>query len=158
MRGKKRSQSDRIHALGIAVVEGVPAASQATGIPERTIRQWQDTPEFAELRQRTKEQVADEWWAIVQKGFRRVAALLDGTDDIQKAATATAIVTDKMLLIRGEATSRTESKDLTHDLDDHEAEIFGEVVRAELARRKNEHAAEPTVAGAEETGAETTAG
>jgi hypothetical protein len=138
------------------VVDGAHAASVKTGIPENTIRTWMESPEFGELRDRTKEQVAGEWWAIVQKGFRRVAKLLDTTDDAQKAATATAIIFDKLALTRGEATSRTETKDIT--LDDHEAEVLGQVIRAELARRADEHAVESAVESAASTGAETPAG
>lgn len=158
MRGRKRPTSDRTAALGIAVLDGPAAAARQTGIPENTIRSWMDSPEFVELRERTKEQVADEWWAIVQKGFRRVEKLLDSTDDAQKAATATAIIFDKLALTRGEATSRTETKDITRELDDHESELLGEVVRAELARRADEHAAELAVESAAEVGAEATAG
>lgn len=113
MKGKKRPLSERTRAVGIALVDGVPAAAEMTGIPERTIRQWQESDEFADLRRRTREEVAEEWWAIVQMGFRRVAHLLTGTDDLQKAAVASAIIADKMLLIRGEATSRYESVSLT---------------------------------------------
>ena len=116
MRGSKYRDADRVRALGIAVVEGPRAASEATGIPERTIYAWQESEEFAELRKRTKEQVAEEWWAIVQRGFRRTADLLDGATDAQKVAVATAIIADKMLLIRGEATGRIESVNLSDDL------------------------------------------
>ena len=37
MRGKKRPPLERAHAVGIALVDGVPAASKATGIPQSTI-------------------------------------------------------------------------------------------------------------------------
>ena len=130
MRGKKRPTSERIRALGIAVVDGPQAASLQTGIPRPTIIGWMDTAEFDELRRRTKEQVADEWWAIVQRGFRKTAELLEGTTDSQRAATATAIIADKMLLIRGEATGRIESVNLTDDISaDTKREL-----RARLAR------------------------
>lgn len=106
--------------MGIALVEGVPAASASTGIPERTIYVWQESEEFAELRARTKDQVADEWWAGIQKGFRAVIAGFDGDDPLQQKATAAAILFDKLALMRGEATSRSESRDLTKVYDDHE--------------------------------------
>ena len=136
MRGKRRPDSDRARALGIAVVEGVPVASEQTGIPERTIRLWQESAEYAELRQRTKEQAVEEWWAIVQRGFRKTAELLEGTTDSQRAATATAIIADKMLLIRGDATSRTETRSLSDVLDDHERAILSSVIDRELADRE----------------------
>ncbi len=121
MRGQKRPLSERAQAVGIAVATGnVSEAARQTGIAESTIRQWVDLPEFAELRERTKDQVAAEWWAMVQKAFRRSAELLDATEDPVKAATAGAIIFDKMALSTGEATARTESRSLTHDYDDNE--------------------------------------
>lgn len=136
MRGKKRPDADRARALGIAVVAGVPAAAEATGIPQSTIYVWQESDEFVELRKRTKEQVVEEWWAIVQRGFRKTAELLDGTTDAQRAATATAIIADKMLLIRGDATSRTETRSLSDVLDDHERATLKSIVIGELADRE----------------------
>jgi hypothetical protein len=120
MRGKKRPLDERAHAVGIAVVAGGAEASRQTGIPEQTINQWMHTPEFGELRERTKEAVAAEWYGGVQLAFRRAIALLDTTDDAVKAATAGAIMFDKLALTRGEATSRSESRDLTKVSDDHE--------------------------------------
>ena len=137
MRGKKRPSSERARAVGIALVDGATAASEATGIPRPTIIGWRDSPEFDELRQRTKEAVADEWWAIVQQGFRRVATLLVDTNDLQKAAVATAIVADKMLLIRGEATTRAEVSNF-NGRSDHETAAI-----SELLRRAVEESGEP---------------
>jgi hypothetical protein len=75
-----------------------------------------DTPEFAELRDRTKDVVAAEWWGFVQKAFRRTATLLDQTEDPVKSATAGAIIFDKMALSTGDATSRTESRNISDDI------------------------------------------
>lgn len=121
MRGQKRPPGDRAKALGITLATGnASEASRQTGIPTSTILDWVQSEEFGKLRERTREQVAEEWWGIAQQGFRRVSALIDSTTDIAKVATATAIITDKMLVIRGEATSRYESRDLTGAFDDHE--------------------------------------
>lgn len=117
MRGKKRPQTERVAAVSLALVEGSAEASRKTGVPERTIQEWANRPEFAELRARTKEQVAEEWWAGVQLAFRRSLELLATTDDAVKAATAGAIIFDKLALSRGEVTSRTENRTWTDGLD-----------------------------------------
>jgi hypothetical protein len=116
MRGQKRPTADRTRALGIAVVDGAAAASQQTGIPENTIRTWMETPEFVVLRERTKEAVTGEWWGFVQEAFRRSVRLLDETEDPVKAATTGAIIFDKMALASGDATSRTESRNISDDI------------------------------------------
>lgn len=117
MRGKKRPLSERTAALAVVAVEGIPAASERTGIPQTTIREWLDDPEFVELRQRTKELATEEWWGIVQDAFRRSRELLKQTDDPVKAATAGAIVFDKMALASGDVTARTDVRAWTDGLD-----------------------------------------
>lgn len=119
MRGKKRPTSERARAVGIALVDGASAASEATGLPRQTIQGWMETPEFGELRQRTKDQVVGEWFAGVQLAFRRSITLLDKTDDPVKAATAGAIMFDKLALTRGDATTRSE---VTHFRDYNDEE------------------------------------
>ena len=158
MRGKKRPTSERARAVGIALVDGVSTAAAATGIPERTIRQWQDTEEFAELRQRTKDQVADEWWAGVQRGFRIVITGFDGPEPLQQKATAAAILFDKLALMRGEATSRSEVRPLAEEYNDHELATLNTVLRDELARRTDQRATETAVGVPAATGADTPGG
>ena len=141
--------------MGVALVDGPAAAARATGIPENTIREWVGRPEFAELRERTKQAVADEWWAGVQHGFRRVIEAFDQEADVQKKATAAAILFDKVAMLRGEATSRSEARDITNQFNDHENDTLSELLRAELARRSDENAAASAVEVAEQTGAAT---
>ena len=139
MRGKRTPDKLRAKAVGLALVAGVPDAAKAMGVSERNIRRWKQDPEMAELVQRTKEAVTEEWWGVIQKGVRRVADLLDAAEDVQKVATATAIVTDKMLLIRGEATSRTEST-LLQGRSDHEQRLLADIINRELEGRADAHA------------------
>ena len=119
-RGKKIPSDQRARAVGIAAVAGFAEASRQTGISESAVRAWYEKPEYAELRDRTKEIATSEWWAGVQLAFRRSVELLDRTDDPVKAATAGAIMFDKMALSRGDVTSRTENRTWTDDLNDTE--------------------------------------
>jgi hypothetical protein len=132
MRGKKRPLTERAQAVGIATITGIAEASRQTGIPENTIRDWFTSEEFAELRVRTKDQVAEEWWAGVQRGFRAVIKAFDGNDSIQQKATAAAILTDKLAMLRGEATVRTEHRALD-DINDHEQRALSQAIDAFLA-------------------------
>lgn len=144
MRGKKRPTDERARAVGIAVVAGGAEASRQTGVPERTIQEWMNRPEFAELRARSKDEVATEWWAGIQTIARSIFRDIESAS-VRDRAVALGIVAEKMLLIRGEATTRSESRDLTDDLDDHEAAVLGELVREELARRAHPDPAAPVV-------------
>ena len=117
MRGKKIPSDQRARAVGIAAIAGFAEASRQTGISESAVRAWYEKPEYAELRDRTKEIATTEWWAGVQLAFRRSVELLDRTDDPVKAATAGAIMFDKMALSRGEVTSRSENRTWNDGLD-----------------------------------------
>src|SRR5205085_12458980 len=99
---------------------------------------------------RKKDEVAEEWWAGVQTAARSIIKDID-TAPLRDRAVAFGILVEKMMLVRGDATTRTESRSLADDLPDHESEVLGEVVRAELARRKDQDAAEPAVEGAAQT-------
>ena len=103
-----------------ATLSSTEAASDATGIPESTIRYWLDKPEFAELRAKTREGVADEFWSTIQLGVHRLAELIPRTEDLQKVATAVGILYDKHALLTGSATSRTEARDITGTITDAE--------------------------------------
>ena len=113
-------------------MDGPAAAARATGIPENTIREWVGRPEFVELRERTKDAVAEEWWAGVQHGFRRVIEAFDEEADVQKKATAAAILFDKIALLRGDVTSRSEVSTF-HGYNDHEKRAIADLLRKALA-------------------------
>jgi transposase-like protein len=132
MRGRKRPMAERARAVGVALLDGASEASRKTGLPESTIRQWMGRPEFAELRERTKEAVAEEWWAGVQHGFRRVIEAFDEEADVQKKATAAAILFDKIALMRGDVTSRSEVSTF-HGYNDHEKRAIADLLREALA-------------------------
>lgn len=147
MRGKKRPLDERANAVGIALIAGAEEASRQTGIPSRTILRWESSPEMAELGERNKETVAVEWWAGVQAYQRSIMRDVDSANLRDKVG-AFAIMFEKLSLLRGDATARTETRSLVDDFDDHEAETLGELVRAELERRSIEETAEPAVEGA----------
>lgn len=158
-RGKPTDKRVRAKAVSLALVTGAAEASRQTGIPERSIRVWMDNPEFAELRTKTREELSEGFKALAHLSMTRLLEQVRaGLVEPRDLTILLGVATDKHLLLTGEATTRTESKDITHDLDDHEAEVFGEVVRAELARRADKHLAESAVESATQAGAEATAG
>ena len=124
--------ADKARAVGIAVVDGPTVASRATGIPRPTIIGWMNDPVFDELRQRKQEVVEEEWDVGVQLAFRRTIELLQHTDDPVKAATAGAIMYDKLALRRGNATSRSEVSTF-HGYNDHEKRAIADLLREALA-------------------------
>lgn len=84
---------------------------------------------MAQLRTEKREDVAQDVWTAFQVGVRRVLELIPQTDDLQKVATATGIIYDKYALIAGQATSRSEHRELVEGMDDHERELLGGILR-----------------------------
>ena len=129
MRGKRTPNTTRAEAVGLALVQGVPAASKALGIPQRTIRDWKDDPEFAELRLSAREEVGEAMWVSIQVGIGEVYKGLTSPDEPLKAKADTlAMLIEKRALLMGEATSRTEA--------------IGSALPPEVQRELRERAAE----------------
>jgi hypothetical protein len=126
---RRYTAKEKAEAVGLAVMSSAEAAADSTGIPRRTIGYWLEKPEFAELRLKTRDGVADEFWTAIQIGLHRIAELIPQSDDLQKVSVATGILYDKHALLTGGATGRTESRDLTGTLGD--ADLIGAVREAE---------------------------
>ncbi len=133
MRGQKRDAKTRAKAVGIAVVEGQAEAARQTGLPVSTIHEWFHSEEFAGLRARSREEVAAEFWAVIQDGLKHVHAGLNGDEPLRDKAQAVGILYDRYALLSGQATSRTETRDLTASLNDHEKQRLRDLIEGALA-------------------------
>lgn len=120
MGATRHSRRQKAAAVGAAEVDGVRATARRLGLPPSTLESWRKRGEFAQLRIEKREEVAADLWAVFQKGVRRIEELLPQTDDMAKVAVATGILYDKVALMSGQATARTETRDVTDALDDHE--------------------------------------
>jgi hypothetical protein len=125
---RQYTKRQRAEVVGNAEAIGIRPAARKAHVPESTVRRWRESPELAQMRAEKREVVAADVWAAFQMGVRRVMELLPITDDLQKVATAAGIIYDKYALISGGATSRSESRDLPMDFDDHEAKLMRDVL------------------------------
>jgi len=115
---RRYTKRQKLRVVGMAVVEGTTAAAEHAGVPESTLRYWMDRPEFAALRDKTRDQVADEMWATIQVGIKAVAEGLSSDAPLRDKATAVGILYDKFALLTGAATSRMEARDISGTLSD----------------------------------------
>ena len=118
---RRYTKAEKVTAILAAEASSVMAAAQETGIPRTTIIEWLDRPEFVILRHNAREAMAEEAGVVARLAWQKLGLAiangeLEGRDLIFAAGTAT----DKTQLLRGEATSRTETKALTDDLNDTE--------------------------------------
>lgn len=132
---RRYTKRQKAEAVGLSVVEGTRPAAERLGIPVSTIHSWRESEEFAQLRTRKKDEVAAEVWATFQMGVRRIAELIPETEDMTKVATATGIIYDKFALMSGQATDRTETRELVAGFDDGEKEALQQWLH-ELAKER----------------------
>jgi len=109
----------RAKAVGIAVVDGVTAAERQTGIPKETIQYWTQKPEFAHLRTTARETVLEQLWVGLQIGIEVLTAGLKSNAPLNHKADAVRTLAERYALLNGEATMRSENREL-HDRPDHE--------------------------------------
>jgi hypothetical protein len=117
---RRYSEAKKAEVVGLATIEGQRGASQITGIPLTTIHGWYNAPRFEQLRTAKREEFEEALWVGVQVGLKAVVDAFDGEADLGRKSVAFGILYDKLALMRGDATSRTESRSITDDLNDNE--------------------------------------
>lgn len=110
-----------------AVAVNAEAAAEQTGVPRRTIRYWLDAPEFADLRQKTQRDQAEGARVLALEVAGEIRRRLPEFEP-KDLAVLYGILVDKAQLMSGEATTRTETRDLTGDLDDHERKALRDLL------------------------------
>jgi hypothetical protein len=163
-----RTEADRQNAIALAQQKGLAAAARETGIPRPTISRWMaaaglvtnTSPRTAAATAAAIHRRELLRARLDNKLLRMADRLLDrmnsphvefrGSDArkvvyprapaaaVQNYAVSAGILIDKYRLESGEATSRSESRDITGD--DHEREALRDAIKRELARRHAESA------------------
>lgn len=101
----------------MAEINGLEAASRHTGIAPSTIHGWMNRPEFVELRSKTREDLATDFRLLAHLMMSRlVDAVQRDALEPRDLIVGLGVATDKHLLMSGEATARSESKDISDDL------------------------------------------
>jgi hypothetical protein len=116
MARRRYTKADQARVVALAEMKGQTVAAEETGIPLTTINQWYHRPEYVDMRTKTREDVAEQFWAAIQIGLK---AVVEGIEDgkLSEKAIALGVLYDKYALMTGGATGRTESREL-NDLPD----------------------------------------
>ena len=125
---RRYSRKTKVSAVIAAEMSSVLAASESLKIPHMTLDYWFHHPEFVELRKKTREDTAEESAALTHKVLAQINAKLPDYE-AKDLNILFGILVDKSQLLSGEATNRTESRDLTSGFDDHEREALAEVLK-----------------------------
>jgi len=124
---RRYTRKTKASAVIAAEMSSVMAAAESLDIPRKTVEYWFDAPEFATLRQKTRADMAEETAALAHKVLGVIKEKLPDYEP-KDLNTLYGILVDKSQLLTGEATSRTESRDITDTLDDHEREALRKVL------------------------------
>ena len=116
--GRRYDKRTKLAAVVAAEMTSLTEASETTGIPKSTVKYWMDDPAFAQVRTKTREDLADEIKVVAHLAWRRIAeALRTGEMEPRDATFAAEKATSLQILMTGGATARTESREL-NDLPD----------------------------------------
>lgn len=118
---RRYTKQQKATAVMAAEMVNAQAAAEQTGIPRTTIIHWLNDPELVALRQKTRETMAEDMKALAMVALDALmGAIRRGELEGRDLIVALGVAIDKAQLLSGEATSRTETRDLTDTLDDHE--------------------------------------
>ena len=125
---RRYTRKEKVAAVTAAAASSVLAAAQESGIPENTLRYWFDSPEFADIRTKTREELAEESKALAHRALAEIARRIPEFEP-RDLTVLYGVLVDKGQLLAGEATHRTETRDLSAVIPDHEWEILQGVLR-----------------------------
>lgn len=127
---RKYTRKQKLAAVMAAEIAGVTQAAEQSGIPHQTISYWLERPEFSEYRRKAREDMAEEVGVVAHLAWQRVAeALRAGTLEPRDALFAADKATTLYQLVTGQATNRTETRDLSDAFDDHEWDALKGLLR-----------------------------
>lgn len=119
MTRRRYTKAEKATVVIAAEMSTAAAASQASGVPESTVRYWLDNPKYAELRVKTREEAAAGFSVLVHMAQERLTALVP-TMEPRDLTILLGVAAEKAQLFGGGPTSRTETRTLADDLDDDE--------------------------------------
>lgn len=131
---RKYTKATKAALVLLADQTSVNAAAEASGVPRTTLEYWLDRPEFVDLRQRAREKWGQDVTVTALLGWGLLAERMPQMSD-GDLIDATELATSKALLLTGEATSRSESRELVADFNDGEREAVAAWLR-EMTREK----------------------
>ena len=120
-------------------------------MPRSTLRYWMQDPDLAEVRQNAREEIKQGALIAAHLAWGELIRMLRNHElEPRDVILAVGVTTDKSQLLSGAATSRSETRDLTASLDDHERDALADAIDEWLAGRADAGLGEPAVeAGAE---------
>ena len=113
---RRYTNAQKVATVLLAEQTSLTAAAEASGIPLTTLDYWMDRPPFVALRARAREAMAEEALIVARRGWALLAERMASFDP-RDLVNVVELATEKALLMAGDATTRSEHRDIT-DADD----------------------------------------
>lgn len=117
MPGPRHPKREKILAVIAADLTTSNQAGETLGIPGRTIRRWRDDPELAPYVQKTRDEMAEEMRGLSALTLAHIRNRITEFEP-KELVTLLGVSTEKALLLAGDATTRSEVRDITGTLAD----------------------------------------
>lgn len=127
---RRYTKRQKVTAVLAAELTNAAAAAEGQGIPQSTLRRWMDDPAMADLRAKTREDLASEAHVMAQLALAQIKTKLSDYEP-RDLNVLYGIMVDKAQLLAGQATERVET--LTSALNDHEKAQLHDVLRRAIA-------------------------
>lgn len=131
---RRYTKRQKATAVIAAEMVNVAASAEANGIPESTLRRWMDDPELADLRTKTREDLAQEAHVLAQLAAAEIKRKLPDYEP-RDLNVLYGIMVDKAQLLSGHATDRTEVRDITESMTPEAADALANDIDVWLRAR-----------------------
>lgn len=126
---RRYTKRQKATAIMAAEMTTVAAAAKQTKVPDSTLRQWVNDPRYAKLRAKTREELAEEMRVLAGLAVKALVEKVSrGEVEPRDLVIMLGVAIDKGQLLSGQATSRTEHRDLLSGLPDDESERLASAI------------------------------
>ena len=130
---RRYTKREKLAAVMAAELSGVTVAGEKLGIPKTSIQYWTTSPEFAQFRTKTRDDMQDEVKIVAHLAWKRIAqSLASGEMEPRDAIFAAEKSSSLLQLLAGDVTSRSEVSTF-HGYNDHEKRAIADLLRQALA-------------------------
>ncbi len=137
----RHSAHDKLATVMAVEMSTLTEVSETTGIPKSTIFQWVHDPRYEQVRTRTREDMAEEVRVAAHVVLARLVEAVP-TMEGRDLVFAFEKLADKLQLMTGYATARTETRDITDTLSPDAIDALSDEIDVWLKARKPEAIAE----------------
>ncbi len=125
---RRYTKRTKVTAVVAAELTSNLAVQRATGISETNIRRWRDDPEMAKYVDKTRDELSEGAQMLAHRALEQIVAKLPDFEP-RDLVTLFGVMVDKAQLLSGNATSRSELRDISGSLTD--ADLAAAILEAE---------------------------